>query len=216
MNIPSTPSDASPRAPIENPWLRAFLAEPWDETILGQIIIRRKGPGFELRHTKNSAGAATELKSVRLAEVRQLANFNSEGKFRPLKSTPDLATGWILALQNPGELEYALQTFYPNALADIQTTRHWPPPITSYRAFTHRQTGMYRITAFLNDSEVARVIENVCNTICLKYRLWPIDGPTPTTSPHNFTNLVCLEPCAILLESARKQVRAIQESDRSK
>jgi hypothetical protein len=202
------PSDASPLEKIENPWLRAFLADPWEETVLGQLIIRRKGMGFELRHKDDLT--AENLKSIGLAEVRQLANFTADGKFRPLKSTPDLRSGWILSLQSPEDLEAALQTIYPNALADLYTFRNGTPPVTSYRDFTNRQTGMYRITTFLSDSDVARVIDNVCNTICIKYRLWPIEASSPTALRPSIAP-VCLEPCAIFLETARKEVRAMQE-----
>lgn len=203
------PSDASPLEKIENPWLRAFLAEPWEETVLGQLILRRKGSAFEVRHTDDLT--ETSLKPIRLSEVRHLANFNAEGKFRPLKSTPDLISGWILSLQSPEELETVLQTIYPNALADLHAFRTGSPPVTSYRDFANRQTGMYRITTFLSDSDIARVVDNVCNTICIKYRLWPIEGSAPNATRHSIAP-ICLEPCAIFMEAARKEVRALQAS----
>lgn len=200
------PSDASLLAKIENPWLRAFLSEPWDQIVVGQILIRRGAEGFELRHAE---APSENLKPIRPSDARAIANFNAIGAFRPLKSTPDLPGGWILRTTSPDELELALSYFYPNAIADWFAIRNGTPA-TDYRAFTSRQTGMYRITTFLDDAGVARVIEGACNSICLRRRLWTV-GQIPTDPATAKTIIPCLEPCAVLLEAARKEVRALQE-----
>jgi len=208
MNTPSTPSAASRPEGIENPWLRAFLAEPWDTIVLAQILIRRAGEGFELRHIDDRL--VENLKPIRLTDVRKIASYNAAGGFRPLKSAPNLQPGWQLRANTPHELETALNHFYPNALAD----RFAGGPITDYRPFTARQTGMYRITTFLSDSDAARVITQTCNpNSCLKQRLWTV-AEFPTDSPYLKSLIPCLEPCAILLENARKEVRAMQEAEK--
>jgi hypothetical protein len=79
--------------------------------------------------------------------------------------------------------------------------------VTDYRAFTERQTGMYRITTKLSDSDVAGVIRACCaKESCLKRRLWTISG-LETDSPETKSIIPCLEPCAMLLESARTAAR---------
>jgi hypothetical protein len=201
------PSAASPQEIIENPWLRSFLSEPWEEIVVAQIRIRRDGTSFQLQHIDGGG------KEIRLADVRSLSNFNSIGEFRPLKSTPDLSSGWILRLNSPQELELAIQYFYPNAIADWFAVRNGVQP-TDYRTFTNRQTGMYRITAMLDDPGVVRVIDRVCNSICLKSRLWS-SGAVPSDPLNSKSIIPCLEPCAIFLETARKEVRALQEKSAS-
>jgi hypothetical protein len=74
---------------------------------------------------------------------------------------------------------------------------------------------MYRITTFLSDTDLARVIENLCTTKCLKQRLWT-SGQIPTDPPETKSAIPCFESCAVLLEAARKQVRALQEADRDR
>ena len=198
------PSDASLLEKIENPWLRAFLSEPWEEIVVGQVLVRRVGAGFELKHVDGPAE-----KPIRPDDARALANFNAKGEFRPLKSTPDLPGGWIFRTTSPKELELALNHFYPNALADRFAILNGARP-TDYRPFTARQTGMYRITTMLDDAGVARVIDRVCNSSCLKCRLWTV-GQLPPDAVNSKSIILCLEPCAILLETARKEVRALQE-----
>jgi hypothetical protein len=207
------PSDASPRAQTDNPWLADFINARWDEIVIAQIIVKRTPGGFELRHTADERAEVGTLKAIRPIDARKIANFNTAGEYRPLKSTGDLPRGWLVRANSAEELEEALNHFYPNALADRFALNQAPPPITCYREFTARQTGMYRITTFLSDPDLARVIENLCTTKCLKQRLWT-SGEIPTDPPQIKSAIPCLEPCAILLEAARKEVRMLQEAER--
>lgn len=207
------PSDVSPRARANNPWLEFFINARWNEVVIAQILVKRTAGGFELRHVRDEKTEAGELKAVRPTDARIIANFNAAGEYRPLKSAPDLPSGWMVRANSPEELEEALNHFYPNALADRFALNQTLPPITGYRAFTARQTGMYRITTFLSDTDLARVIENLCTTKCLKQRLWT-SGEIPTDAPAKKSAIPCLEPCAILLETARKEVRVLQQNER--
>src|SRR5258706_14220876 len=146
------PSDALPRAQTDNPWLNYFIAARWDEIVIAQALVKRTPGGFELRHVHDEKADFGELKAVRPIDARKIANFNAAGEFRPLKSSPDLPSGWMVRANSAEELEEALNHFYPNALADHYALNQTPPPITNYRAFTERQTGMDRVTTFLADA----------------------------------------------------------------
>ena len=208
------PSDALPRAQNDNPWLRFFIDAPWDEVTIAQVVVKRTPGGFELRHTADKGVELGELKAIRPIDARKIANYTEAGTYRPLKSAPDLQRGWLLRANSQEELGEALNHFYPNALADRYALNQTPLPITGYREFTARQTGMYRITTFLSDAEVAKVIETVCAVNCLKQRLWTV-GEYPSDKPSEKSAIPCLEPCAILLEAARKQVRDLQKSEQA-
>jgi hypothetical protein len=206
------PSDASLPVITNNPWLNYFITARWDEVVIAQVWVKRTAGGFELRHIDDAKANVGSLKAIRPVDARKIANFTSAGAYRPLKSTPDLPSGWMLRSNTPQELEEALNYFYPNALADRHALTQTPPPITGYREFTSRQTGMYRITTFVADADLARVIDNVCALKCLKQRLWS-SGAIPTDPPEKKSAIPCLEPCAILLEASRKEVRRIQETE---
>ena len=209
------PSDALPLATTtDNPWLNFFVSARWGEVTVAQILVKRTPGGFELRHIDDAKEEVGKLKAMRPIDARKIANFNAAGEYRPLKSTPDLPRGWMIRANSPPELEEALNHFYPNVLADRFALNQKPPPITGYREFTARQTGMYRITTFLSDADLGRVISGLCATKCLKQRLWT-SGAIPTDPPEKKSAIPCLEPCAILLEAARKEVRALQQGDAS-
>ena len=70
---------------------------------------------------------------------------------------------------------------------------------------------MYRITQLLTDVQAADVIRATCHArFCLKQRLWTVPG-LETDSTTSKSAIPCLEPCAVLLELARKATRIEQE-----
>ena len=197
--------------PWRNPALTAFLAQFPGEVTLAQVLLRRGAGGFELRHADDADVADDVLKLLATPELRALAQFTATGAFRPLKSAPNLRRGWRWLAAGEAELEAALNTLYPGALADWLAAQSASPPVTHYRAFTERQSGMYRITTMLDDAAAERVARACCDRrFCLKQRLWTV-GALVTDSVAAKSLIPCLEPCAILLELARKAVRIEQE-----
>ena len=194
----------------------AFTVAIGPELTLAQVLIRRVGTGYELHHIDDRDVSADSLKELTLPEARVWAQFNAAGEFRPLKSAPDLRRGWSLFAASDAELETALTHLYPGAVADWFAARSANPPVTDYRAYTGRQSGMYRITTMLSDAQVAEVIHAVCDkSHCLKRRLWIVPG-TPSDAPAAKSIIPCLEPCAVLMESARKALRATQHENSDK
>lgn len=188
---------------VSNPALRALLERIAPELTLAQVRVTRVREGFELRHVADHKGAT--LREVKLEELRSLAQFTGTGSFRPLKSAPSLQTGWRCLARNEEELEMALRHLYPGAVADCHAAQSPHPPVTHYREFTARQTGMYRATALLTDAQAAQTARAGCHkNFCLKQRLWTVEGLPPD---ENKSLIPCLEPCAVLLEFARKVQR---------
>jgi hypothetical protein len=193
-----------------NPAMTKFVAQLGEELLLAQVLIRRTAHGYELRHVDDRDRNAAELRLVAASELRRLAQYMASGAFRPLKSAPNLQTQWRAVVASPAEMELALDALYPGAVADWFAAQATPPPLTSFREFTERQTGMYRITAMLNDGAAAPVIRACCHRqFCLKRRLWTVAGLAQDEAKEK-SLIPCLEPCAVLLEFARKVTRIEQ------
>jgi hypothetical protein len=198
-------------AVVRNPALEKFIASLSDELVLAQVLIFRRDRGFELRHVLDRASATGALRLVPLAGLRALAQVTAVGAFRPLKSAPNLQTGWRAMACDADELGAALNQLHPGAVADWFAAQVDPTPVTHYREFTGRQTGMYRVTQRLTDEQAARVVAACCHgSFCLKRRHWTV-GALPPDSPEDKSLIPCLEPCAVLLEFARKALRLEQE-----
>lgn len=200
---------------FENPALKKFVAEIGNELILAQMLIWRLKKGFELRHVADRDAAEKALRLVNLTEARALAQFTASGEFRPLKSAPSLQRGWRIIAVDDTELDAALSRLYPGAVADWFAAQSPDPSVTHYREYVNRQSGMYRITAMLTDTQAADVARAVCDArCCLKRRLWTVPGLLPDAAAEK-SLIPCLEPCAVLMEAARKAVRTEQEENRS-
>jgi len=200
------------RVPSANqPALQAFLAQIDHELVLAQVLIWRVATGYELRHLADRDRAANTLRELRLSDVREIAQFTANGAFRPLKAAPSLAAGWFLQANDGDALASALNQLYPGVIADWFAVQSRRPPVTNYREFTNRQSGMYRITATLDDNQAAQVARACCQRrFCLKRRIWTVNGLAPERVEEK-SLIPCLEPCEVLLEFARKTMRMEQE-----
>jgi hypothetical protein len=202
-------------APFRNPAFAAFLAELKTERVVAQIRLRRFENGFELRHVCDRDCDDKNLRSISENDFRKIVDFTKDGAFRPLKSAPNLQTGWKFFARDESQLERALNTIYPGAIADWFAVKSGKAAPTNYREFTNRQTGMYRITAMLSDEQAATMIRACCHKkFCLKQRLWAVAG-LEADSLVEKSLIPCLEPCAILLEFARKAMRLEQGVERN-
>ncbi|MEO7298520.1 MAG: DR2241 family protein [Verrucomicrobiota bacterium] len=199
---------------FENPALKAFAAQLERELIFGEVLLHRLEHGFELRHVADRD--SENLRLISENQIRALVQFTANGEFRPLKSAPNLQSGWRIPASNEPQLESALNTIYPGAIADWFAVRFSQARPTDYREFTNRQTGMYRTTTMLTDEQAAPVIRACCHKkFCLKQRLWTVSGLRADLSEEK-SLIPCLEPCAILLEFARKAMRLEQQKDSKK
>jgi hypothetical protein len=200
-----------PMAPVLNPALTSFISGITDGLTFAQVIIRPAQSGFELRHVDDRGRSGANLRQLNLSELRDLVSTTARGAYRPLKSAPNLQAGWRLAVNSPADLERALNQIYPGAIADWYAARSPAPPVTHFREFTARQTGMYRISSKLLDSQAAVVVRACCHsTLCLKRRLWTVEG-LPHDPEQSKSVIPCLEPCAVFLEFSRKSMRFEQE-----
>ncbi|MGB0580584.1 MAG: DR2241 family protein [Limisphaerales bacterium] len=185
------------------PAIAAFVSELRDSTVFGQVRITRHGNDFELQHRDQSASADP----VSIDQLRSIADTAAAGAYRPLKSSPNLKDGWLCVAATLGELERALNHLYPGAIADWHAGRNGTPA-TSYREHMERQTGMYRIANMLDADGVEELAAACCHeSFCLKTRRWDVNDVRDVSDD----GIPCLEPCAVLMEFARKAVRISQE-----
>ena len=185
---------------------------------IGEIHLEPAAGGFALCHRGD--GARRDLNEYEGAEAaRELAHFDADGKFRPLKTAPNLRQGWKLRLASLAELRTALDYFYPAMLGVWLSHRGGRLAAVPLRQTLARQTGMYAITRKIADDQAQAMIAGFCrsDTGCLKRILWPIAPEVPITSlptgkfqpeaPANILPLLCHEACNLLVAKAREVVK---------
>jgi sirohydrochlorin cobaltochelatase len=185
---------------------------------IGEIHLEPVAGGFVLYHGADSSrGDLIEYSNAEAA--RELAHFDDAGRFRPLKTAPNLRHGWKLCLASLAELRRALDYFYPAMLGvwgDQLRGRLVPVPLRDTLA---RQTGMYAVTRNISDAQAQTMVGGFCRDDggCLKRILWPVAPGVPVTSlpaekfqPTTFADtlpLLCHEACNLLVAQARQVVK---------
>ncbi|HEY5792738.1 MAG TPA: DR2241 family protein [Chthoniobacterales bacterium] len=148
--------------------------------VIGQV---RVTPELELRHVADEAVKNLSPHSGPAA-ARFLAVYDDAGKYRPLKTAPNLRRGWSLQLASIPELQLALDAFYPAALGTWLAFRQNQLVPVPLRATLARQTGMYRIVQSLADSQITKLVAATCAPeFTLALSLWEIEPG----KPHAFT-----------------------------
>ena len=191
--------------------MEAFLETLQTERVWGQVLIERDEAAFRLRHVDDRSKGLKNLRTVPILELRSMAMYDAAGQFRPLRVAPDLVKEWVCYCRTPEELWRAVQAIYPGSIPDWYATQIGAPPVTNYREFSNRQSGMYRITQLLTDEQATQVIRACCHPrFCLKRRFWTVERLISDRAEEK-SAVPCLEPCAVLLELARKAARIEQE-----
>ena len=210
--------------------------EEWIEngrTQIGEIEVARTAPGYELRHWADR-GRDDLIFYDRPEDARTIANLEETGRFRPLKSAPNLRRGWRLAIADSAALRRALDYFYPAMLGVYMNHQSGDLQPVTLRETLARQTGMYAVTRKLTDREANELIGRFCRSHratdkekgpgCLKTILWRISADVPIDSlpdtkfdvEHDQSEgsttgcgipLLCQEACNLLVAEARTVVK---------
>ncbi len=187
-----------------------FFGQLTDRFVFVEVVFLRRGDAFVLRHVADTDAEAGSLTEIDVAGLRALAQTTCDGAFRPNKAAPNLRRGWQSEVSDPARLEAALRHLYPGGLADWAAARTGSLPVTHYRETAARQTGLYRITQILPDALAAKATRACCDAgSCLRRRLWTAPGAEADPEAAKSV-LPCLEPCALLLDLARRAMKLEQ------
>ena len=191
---------------------------------IGQVSIQPQSSGWRLCHIADAgaSGSGSLTLFTAAAEAREIARHDAAGQFRPLKTAPTLKTGWELCLTTSAALIEALDYLYPAAIANWFRYAGGQIPPRSLREMLDRQTGMYRITGLLRESEAQSLVANICHDgNCLRKILWTWNNaigwhtlpPEKTNCPRHPTAafpalpLLCTDACPLLIGPARPLVK---------
>jgi sirohydrochlorin cobaltochelatase len=211
---------------------RCLEPAPTAPFYFGQILVRKTAIGFVLSHRDDET--PDELKTSRNAgDAIEIARYDDAGKYRPLKTAPNLRHGWQLELATQRELTRALDYFYPGRLGVSLAWKTGQLHTTPLRETLDRQSGMYRVAAKISDDQINDVVGDFCRSDggCLRTILWTRnkDGaiastklprekfdpdfdqatastPLGSTTPATVP-LLCQEACNLLIAECRKTVK---------
>ncbi len=171
---------------------------------IGQIELTKD---FRIFHADDTGRSDLQLyKEPDTAQ--EIARYDDAGKYRPLKTAPNLRHGWELQVASIEELHLALDFFYPAALGLWLTLLRNQLIGNPLRRTLERQSGMYRITAKMTDAEARDLIQNFCETGCLRRRRWDVTNSNGMILRGRLEiPLICSEACHLFVAEARRMVK---------
>jgi sirohydrochlorin cobaltochelatase len=174
---------------------------------MGQIRVE---PSFEITHKEDiGRDGLTVFGNPHDAIV--IARHDGAGRYRPLKTAPNLARGWRLKLSALDEVLLALDFLYPAELGTAAWQAAGQLRPVGLRETLGRQGGMYAVTRKLSDAQAGELIEKFCHKGCLRQILWPLDGEVVAgcfVERSGVVPLLCAEACNLFVAEARKVVKA--------
>jgi hypothetical protein len=177
---------------------------------VGQAVFKSHDAGFFLCHQDDENRTDLAIYSSP-DDATRIALHDDAGIYRPLKTAPNLAHGWILNVADLKSLHLALDLLYPAALANWRALILGERVATPLRDTVNRQTGMYRITGLIQDAEAEALIARLCKPGCLRQIQWPIASDAPHPAPtlaDKEIPLLCTDACCLLIAEARTVVKA--------
>ncbi len=193
---------------------------------IGEIFIERLAEGEFVVCHRDDVDCDGLGVSIDAENAVEIAKFGDAGKYRPLKTAPNLRHGWRLELKDARALRRALDLLYPGRLAMFFIFEKGKLHTTPLRETLERQTGMYRVAARISDDQIDELVGNFCRSDggCLRTILWKRDAQGAVASlklpPEKFDPafdqtgggescipLLCQEACNLLVNAAREVVK---------
>ena len=206
---------------------QAFEGETAGTWRIGQVLIQKTRDGkLALSHRDDEDSDPGQV-FWNPEDAAEIAKYDEEGKYRPLKTAPNLRRGWRLEIVDLTGLRRALDYFYPGRLALFSAWKTNHLVTTTLRDTLNRQSGMYRVAAKISDEQINELVGNFCRSTdgCLRTILWKRDAngasastqlpPEKFDTSHDQTGggepvipLLCQEPCNLLVAECRKAVKS--------
>ncbi|WP_049923992.1 DR2241 family protein [Halopiger djelfimassiliensis] len=149
-------------------------------------------------------------------DAREIATYDEDGRYRPLKTAPTLASGWAFTGLSADELVDAVEFFYPATIANWHRERRGSLDVDHWRETAERQTGIYDVIDELPREAVDWMAEACCvDSQCLRRREWEFEAGDELDVDGGDGRFPCREPCSLVVAAARKWTVLESETERT-
>nr|WP_170972379.1 DR2241 family protein [Natronorubrum halophilum] len=149
-------------------------------------------------------------------DAREIATYDEDGRYRPLKTAPTLVSGWAFVGLSGAELVETVDFFYPATVANWHRERRGRLDVDHWIETAERQTGIYDVVDELPREAVEWMTEACCvDSQCLRRREWGYDEDDPIDVDGGDGPFPCREPCSLVVAAARKWAILESEAERT-
>ena len=170
---------------------------------------------YTIRHVEEERAADALSTHTDPLAAREIGTHDADGRYRPLRTAPSLATGWQFVDLDARGVYEAVETFYPATVVNWHREREGALDVDHWRSTAERQTGIYDVIDELPREALEWLTEACCvDSQCLRRREWEYDADDELHTPGGEGEFPCREPCSVVIAAARKW--AILESEEPK
>ncbi|ELY70156.1 DR2241 family protein [Natrinema versiforme] len=147
-------------------------------------------------------------------EARELATYDEDGRYRPLKTAPTLPGGWAFTGLSGADLVETVEFFYPATVANWHRELRGNLDVDHWLETAERQTGIYDVIDELPREAVEWMAEACCvDSQCLRRREWQYDEGDDLDADGGDGPFPCREPCSLVVAAARKWTTLESETE---
>ena len=161
---------------------------------MGQVCWIKKETRWVVRHIQDQDAEGLLRSVANLDELEELVRWDEQGKYRPLRSEGNLATGWSYCAQSWGEFREAMEVIYPGMWGNAEAWGDEGLKFPTWEEALAKQTERVRGKVAKAGDLPRRVIEENCKKRCLKTVLWAGEKPLIETGS---APLLCTGPCGM-------------------
>ncbi|MDQ2052015.1 DR2241 family protein [Natronolimnohabitans sp. A-GB9] len=161
---------------------------------------------YDLWHVDDADSDIADLEvSDEPRDAREIATYDEDGRYRPLKTAPTLPSGWAFTGLSGVELVEAVGYFYPATVANWHRELWGNVDVDHWTETAERQTGIYDVVDELPREAVEWMAEACCvDSQCLRRREWQYDADDELDVDGGDGPFPCREPCSLVIAAARK------------
>ncbi|SDJ89929.1 DR2241 family protein [Natronorubrum texcoconense] len=149
-------------------------------------------------------------------DAREIATYDEDGRYRPLKTAPTLVSGWAFTGLSGSELVETVEFFYPATVANWHREQRGALDIDHWLETAERQTGIYDVIDELPREAVDWMAEACCvDSQCLRRREWQYEEGDDLDVDGGDGTFPCREPCSLVVAAARKWTILESEQEHS-
>ncbi|OAQ51199.1 hypothetical protein HTG_17815 [Natrinema mahii] len=149
-------------------------------------------------------------------DARELATYDADGRYRPLKTAPTLPGGWAFTGLSGDDLVETVEFFYPATVANWHRELRGNLDVDHWLETAERQTGIYDVIDELPREAVAWMAEACCvDSQCLRRREWEYEDGDDLDVDGGDGPFPCREPCSLVVAAARKWTTLESEEERT-
>jgi len=197
--------------------LRDGVVRTWGQLRITTTLVGSGRRRYELRHVEDESVSTDALDVYDDPDAaEEIARTDERGRYRPLKTAPTLARGWVFPDLGPEGVLSVVGAFYPATIENWYREREGDLDVTHYRRAAERQTGRYRSIVDLPAEALEWAAEACCvDSQCLKRREWDEDGETDLAVPRGDGKFPCREPCSLFVAAAKEWTDLEREESRT-